>query len=216
MEVILLGTGGPRPDPRRMATTTLIRLGEENILFDAGRGVMVQLSKAGVPLGAINTVFPTIISITSATLRCDAEFVDAWGKGRSADLWASGHRTARQHACDPGLRQGHRLAVIRESRPLTAGSPWPRPTSFPARSSTQAGGRSAPSSFRMAKGSTCQRHFSRAGCASAIVSKRKAVIAISGDTVPCPVLARAGLVPGNARDQQRAFPQAGEIRNRLR
>ena len=28
MEVILLGTGGPRPDPRRMATTTLIRLGE--------------------------------------------------------------------------------------------------------------------------------------------------------------------------------------------
>ncbi|MHC2292123.1 hypothetical protein [Bradyrhizobium barranii] len=49
MEVILLGTGGPRPDPRRMATTTLIRLGEENILFDAGRGVMVQLHKAGVP-----------------------------------------------------------------------------------------------------------------------------------------------------------------------
>ena len=36
MEVILLGTGGPRPDPRRMATTTLIRLGGENILFDAG------------------------------------------------------------------------------------------------------------------------------------------------------------------------------------
>jgi ribonuclease BN (tRNA processing enzyme) len=48
MEIILLGTGGPRPDPRRMATTTLIRLGEENILIDAGRGVMVQLSKAGV------------------------------------------------------------------------------------------------------------------------------------------------------------------------
>ena len=59
MEVILLGTGGPRPDPRRMATTTLIRLGDENILFDAGRGVVVQLSKAGVPLGAINTVFLT-------------------------------------------------------------------------------------------------------------------------------------------------------------
>jgi hypothetical protein len=38
MEVILLGTGGPHA----------IRLGEENILIDAGRGVMVQLSKAGV------------------------------------------------------------------------------------------------------------------------------------------------------------------------
>ena len=68
MEVILLGTGGPRPDPRRMATTTLIRLGDENILFDARRGVMVQLNKAGVPLSAINTVFlTTTISTTSAT-----------------------------------------------------------------------------------------------------------------------------------------------------
>ncbi|MGY0575691.1 MBL fold metallo-hydrolase [Bradyrhizobium sp. RDM12] len=42
-----------------MATTTLIRLGEENILFDAGRRVMLQLSKTGVPLGAMNTVFLT-------------------------------------------------------------------------------------------------------------------------------------------------------------
>lgn len=59
MKVILLGTGGPRPDPRRMATTTLIQLGAENILFDAGRGVMVQMAKAGVPLGAVNTLFLT-------------------------------------------------------------------------------------------------------------------------------------------------------------
>lgn len=50
-----------------MATTTLIRLGDLNILIDAGRGVMVQLSKAGVPLGAINTVFLTHhLSTTSA------------------------------------------------------------------------------------------------------------------------------------------------------
>lgn len=59
MKVVLLGTGGPRPDPHRMATTTLIRLGDENILFDAGRGVMVQAAKAGVPLHAINPVFIT-------------------------------------------------------------------------------------------------------------------------------------------------------------
>ena len=59
MEVILLGTGGPRPDPRRMATTTLIRLGDENILFDAGRGVVIQLVRAGVPLAAVNPVFIT-------------------------------------------------------------------------------------------------------------------------------------------------------------
>jgi hypothetical protein len=47
MKIVLLGTGGPRPDPKRNATTTLIRLGQENILFDAGRGVVNQLVRAG-------------------------------------------------------------------------------------------------------------------------------------------------------------------------
>src|SRR5262245_34669838 len=59
MKVVLLGTGGPRPDPQRNATTTLVRLGDENILFDAGRGVVLQLVRAGVPLNALNPVFIT-------------------------------------------------------------------------------------------------------------------------------------------------------------
>jgi ribonuclease BN (tRNA processing enzyme) len=59
MKIVLLGTGGPRPDPKRNASTTLIRLGEENILFDAGRGVVNQLMRAGVPLTAVNPVFIT-------------------------------------------------------------------------------------------------------------------------------------------------------------
>ena len=59
MKVVLLGTGGPRPDPRRNATTTLIRCGDENILFDAGRGVVLQLVRAGVPLDAVNPVIIT-------------------------------------------------------------------------------------------------------------------------------------------------------------
>lgn len=59
MKVVLLGTGGPRPDPKRNATTTLIRLGDENVLFDAGRGVVNQLVRAGVPLDAVNPVFIT-------------------------------------------------------------------------------------------------------------------------------------------------------------
>ena len=85
MEVILLGTGGPRPDPRRMATTTLIRLGEENILFDAGRGVMVQLSKAGVPLGAINTVFLTHHHFDHIGDLYDV-MLNSWMHGRKDDL----------------------------------------------------------------------------------------------------------------------------------
>lgn len=57
--IVLLGTGGPRPDPKRNATTTLIRLGSQNILFDAGRGVVVQMTKAGVPLNTLGPVFIT-------------------------------------------------------------------------------------------------------------------------------------------------------------
>lgn len=59
MKIVLLGTGGPRPDPKRNASTTLIRLGGENILFDAGRGVVNQLVRAGVPLDSVNPVFIT-------------------------------------------------------------------------------------------------------------------------------------------------------------
>jgi len=59
MKVVLLGTGGPRPDPQRNASTTLIRIGDENVLFDAGRGVVLQLVRAGVPLNAVNPVFIT-------------------------------------------------------------------------------------------------------------------------------------------------------------
>jgi ribonuclease BN (tRNA processing enzyme) len=59
MKVVLLGTGGPRPDPLRNATTTLIRVGDENVLFDAGRGVVIQLVRAGIPLDAVNPVFIT-------------------------------------------------------------------------------------------------------------------------------------------------------------
>ena len=59
MKVVLLGTGGPRPDPRRAASTTLIRVGQENILFDAGRGVVLQLVKVGIPLDRVNPVFVT-------------------------------------------------------------------------------------------------------------------------------------------------------------
>jgi ribonuclease Z len=59
MKIVLLGTGGPRPDPKRNASTTLIRLGKENILFDAGRGVVNQLVRADVPLSDVNPVFIT-------------------------------------------------------------------------------------------------------------------------------------------------------------
>ena len=48
MDVILLGTGSPVPDPRRAGPATLVRAGGANILFDCGRGVVMRLAGAGV------------------------------------------------------------------------------------------------------------------------------------------------------------------------
>lgn len=59
VRVRLLGTGGPRPDPERAGPATLIQIGGENLLFDTGRGVVVQLVRAGIDLATIKEVFLT-------------------------------------------------------------------------------------------------------------------------------------------------------------
>ncbi|UDY35371.1 ribonuclease Z [Dermatobacter hominis] len=49
MEVTLLGTGSPIPDPLRAGPATLVRAGGLALLFDCGRGVLLRLAAAGVP-----------------------------------------------------------------------------------------------------------------------------------------------------------------------
>ena len=47
MEVTLLGTGNPMPDPHRAGAATLVRAGGLTLLVDAGRGVTMRLASAG-------------------------------------------------------------------------------------------------------------------------------------------------------------------------
>lgn len=47
MDVVLLGTGFPLPDPHRAGPSTLVRAGGMDLLFDAGRGVLMRLAAAG-------------------------------------------------------------------------------------------------------------------------------------------------------------------------
>jgi RimK family alpha-L-glutamate ligase len=49
IDVTLLGTGCPLPDPNRAGPATLVRAGGRAFLFDAGRGVLMRLAAAGVP-----------------------------------------------------------------------------------------------------------------------------------------------------------------------
>jgi ribonuclease Z len=52
IEVTLLGTGSPIPNPDRAGPATLVRAGDATVLVDCGRGVVMRLVAAGVvPVG---------------------------------------------------------------------------------------------------------------------------------------------------------------------
>ena len=59
MRVTLLGTGSPVPSATRFGMSTLVQAGGYNLVFDAGRGNVIRLTQAGVPLGKIDAVFLT-------------------------------------------------------------------------------------------------------------------------------------------------------------
>ncbi len=47
MEIVLLGTGSPLPDPHRAGPATLVRAGDVTLLFDCGRGVLQRVAAVG-------------------------------------------------------------------------------------------------------------------------------------------------------------------------
>ena len=59
MKVTLLGTGSPLPDAHRAGPATLVQAGGRTLLFDAGRGVLMRLTAAGVLPGMLDRVLLT-------------------------------------------------------------------------------------------------------------------------------------------------------------
>lgn len=59
MRVTLLGTGSPVPSLERYGNSTLVQANGLDLVFDAGRGVAVRLTQAGVPMGNVDGVFIT-------------------------------------------------------------------------------------------------------------------------------------------------------------
>lgn len=59
IRVITLGTGGPWPDAQRNATCTLVRIGEETLVFDTGRGTLRSFAQKGVPFASVRALFVT-------------------------------------------------------------------------------------------------------------------------------------------------------------
>ena len=54
MNLTLLGTGGPFPDPDRHGAATALQIADDYLLFDAGRGVVLQLVRAGIPIDRLH------------------------------------------------------------------------------------------------------------------------------------------------------------------
>ncbi|MEY2423191.1 MAG: ribonuclease [Acidimicrobiaceae bacterium] len=59
MEVVLLGTGNPLPDPQRAGPATLVRAGGVTLLVDCGRGVLQRLGAAGSGAAQLTAVLLT-------------------------------------------------------------------------------------------------------------------------------------------------------------
>jgi ribonuclease Z len=59
IEITLLGTGSPIPDPLRAGPSTLLRAGGQLLLTDCGRGVLQRAAAAGVGANALTALLLT-------------------------------------------------------------------------------------------------------------------------------------------------------------
>lgn len=59
IEVTLLGTGSPAPDPNRAGPATLVRASDQILLVDCGRGVLQRLAAVGVGPSALTALMLT-------------------------------------------------------------------------------------------------------------------------------------------------------------
>jgi ribonuclease Z len=59
IEVTLLGTGSPIPDPHRAGPATLVRAGGATILIDCGRGVLLRAAAAGTGANQLDVLLLT-------------------------------------------------------------------------------------------------------------------------------------------------------------
>ncbi|MGE0352696.1 MAG: MBL fold metallo-hydrolase [Gemmatimonadales bacterium] len=90
-EVVLLGTGMPRPNPAASGPATAVVVGERVFLFDAGPGVERQLAAAGLPINGVSALFITHLH-TDHTLGYPDLVLTSWVMGRKGPMQVYGPR----------------------------------------------------------------------------------------------------------------------------
>jgi ribonuclease Z len=85
MQVVLLGTGYPRPDPNRAGPSAAVLVGKKVFVVDAGRGVVLRLAATEIPLASVDTVFLTHLH-SDHTADLPDLFTTTWIGGRAVPL----------------------------------------------------------------------------------------------------------------------------------
>jgi len=91
IEVILLGTGFPRPDPDRAGPATAIIIKDRVFIVDAGRGIMLRYAATGLALKNFEAVFLTHLHSDHTSGLPDL-FTSTWIFGRATPLQLYGPR----------------------------------------------------------------------------------------------------------------------------
>ncbi len=97
MQVVLLGTGFPRPDPERAGPATAVVVGGKVFVVDAGRGVVLRLAAAELPLKSVRAVFLTHLH-SDHTAGLPDLFNTSWQFGRYAPFELYGPKGTKKLA----------------------------------------------------------------------------------------------------------------------
>ncbi len=179
IEVTLLGTGSPIPDPRRASPATLVRAGDHSFLVDCGRGVQQRLAAAGASAGTLTALLLThlhsdhiadlgdlLITRWVTTFDPDAPALPVIGPPGTRDvvdgmLAAFGHDIGYRIAHHPDLTGPPRVDV----REVEPGTVWER------------------GDVRVRVGATDHRPV--APTLGFRIEHAGASVVLAGDTVPC-------------------------------
>lgn len=182
IEVTLLGTGSPIPDPHRAGPSTLVRAGGQIFLVDCGRGVLQRLAAAGSGANQVSALLLThlhsdhiadlgdvIITRWVSTFDPDATPLQIIGPPGTAEVVDA---TLRAFGHDIGYRVAHHADLTDPPRvevhEYTDGPVWDR---------GDVRIRVAPTDHRPVTPSIAFR-----------IEHGGASVVLAGDTVPCPSL----------------------------
>ena len=138
IDITLLGTGSPIPDPNRAGPSTLVRAGGQAFLVDCGRGVLMRLAGAGVGAAGLSALLLThlhsdhiadlgdvIISRWVSTFTPDPAPLQIIGPPGTADVVSA---TLKAFGFDIGYRIAHHADLTTpppvEVHEYTGGTVW--------------------------------------------------------------------------------------------